>query len=177
RMLVSPAFLFRVERDSTGAPSGGTYRLTDLELASRLSFFLWSSVPDDELLKIAVQGSLHQPTVLKAQVTRMLASPKSDALVRNFTGQWLQLRNLEGALPNAVTFSDFNDNLRQSMRRETEMLFASILREGRSVLNLLNSDYTFVNERLARHYGIPDIYGTSFRRVKIPDASRRGLLG
>ncbi|MGE0392750.1 MAG: DUF1592 domain-containing protein, partial [Vicinamibacterales bacterium] len=177
RLLVSPAFLFRVERDPVGAAPGSAYRLTSVELASRLSFFLWSSVPDDELISVAATGRLRTRAVLDRQITRLLASPRADAFVRNFAGQWLQLRNLDGAEPNAVTFSDFNDNLRQSMRRETEMLFEHVLRNKRSVLDLLDADYTFVNERLARHYGIPGVYGARFRRVPVASAARRGLLG
>ena len=177
RLLVSPSFLFRVERDPAGAAPDSAYRLTSVELASRLSFFLWSSVPDDELISVAAAGRLRIRAVLDRQVTRLLASPRADAFVRNFAGQWLQLRNLDGAQPNAVTFSDFNDNLRQSMRRETEMLFEHVLRNNRSVLDLLNADYTFVDERLAKHYGIPGVYGARFRRVPVATAARRGLLG
>ncbi|MDO8794957.1 MAG: DUF1592 domain-containing protein [Vicinamibacterales bacterium] len=177
RLLVSPSFLFRVERDPAGAAPDSAYRLTSVELASRLSFFLWSSVPDDELISVAAAGRLRTRAVLDRQVTRLLASPRADAFVRNFAGQWLQLRNLDGAQPNAVTFSDFNDNLRQSMRRETEMLFEHVLRNNRSVLDLLDADYTFVDERLAKHYGIPGVYGARFRRVPVASAARRGLLG
>src|SRR5262249_11655752 len=146
-------------------------------LASRLSFFLWSSVPDDELLKVAEQGRLKDPAVLDAQVRRMLADPKSQAIVSNFAGQWLHLRNVRNILPNSDLFPDFDDNLRQSMKRETELLFESIMREDHSVLDLLNADYTFVNERLAKHYGIPGVYGSRFRRVPVTDEARRGLLG
>jgi hypothetical protein len=177
RMLASPKFLFRVERDPADATAGGSYRISDTELASRLSFFLWSSIPDDELLQLASEGKLKNPVVFDRQVRRMLADPKSQALVDNFAGQWLQLRNLRNVQPNSDLFPDFDDNLRQSFRRETELLFESIVQEDRSVLDFLTADYTFVNERLARHYGIPDIYGSRFRRVAVTDDARRGLLG
>jgi len=175
RILASPKFVFRVERDPAGLPA--VHRISDVELASRLSFFLWSSIPDDELLNAATRGSLQNPTVLETQVRRMLADPKAEALVTNFAGQWLHLRNVPNVLPNSDLFPDFDDNLRQSMRRETELFFESIIHEDRGVLDLLTADYTFVNERLARHYGIPDIYGSRFRRVVITDDARRGLLG
>jgi len=175
RILASPKFIFRVERDPPGSPA--VHRITDVELASRLSFFLWSSIPDDELLSLAIQGRLQDPTVLERQVRRMLADPKAEALVANFAGQWLHLRNVPNVLPNSDLFPDFDDNLRQSMRRETELLFESVIREDRNVLDLLTADYTFVNERLARHYGIPGIYGSRFRRVAITDDARKGLLG
>jgi hypothetical protein len=177
RILASPRFLFRVERDPAGVTAGGSHRISDFELASRLSFFLWSSIPDDELLRLASEGKLENPAVLDRQVRRMLADPKSQALVDNFAGQWLQLRNLRNVQPNSDLFPDFDDNLRQSFRRETELLFESMVQEDRSVLDLLTADYTFVNERLARHYGVPDIYGSRFRRVAITDDARRGLLG
>jgi Protein of unknown function (DUF1592)/Protein of unknown function (DUF1588)/Protein of unknown function (DUF1585)/Protein of unknown function (DUF1587)/Protein of unknown function (DUF1595)/Planctomycete cytochrome C len=177
RILASPKFLFRVERDPAGATAGGSYPVSDAELASRLSFFLWSSIPDDELLRLANEGKLKNPAVFDRQVRRMLADPKSQALVDNFAGQWLQLRNLRNVQPNTDLFPDFDDNLRQSFRRETELLFESVVQEDRSVLDLLTADYTFVNERLARHYGIPDIYGSRFRRVAVTDDARRGLLG
>ena len=153
RILASPKFVFRVERDPAGLPA--VHRISDVELASRLSFFLWSSIPDDELLNVAEQGSLQQPAVLERQVRRMLADPKAEALVSNFAGQWLHLRNVPNVLPNSDLFPDFDDNLRESMRRETELLFESIVSEDRNVLDLMTADYTFVNERLARHYGIP----------------------
>ncbi len=175
RILASPKFVFRVERDPADLPA--VHRISDLELASRLSFFLWSSIPDDELLNLASKGLLRNPAVLETQVRRMLADPKAEALVTNFAGQWLHLRNVPNVLPNSDLFPDFDDNLRQSMRRETELFFESIIREDRSVLDLLTADYTFVNERLARHYGIPDIYGSRFRRVAIVDEARKGLLG
>ena len=177
RVLASPKFLFRAERDPAGVASGSCYRLGDFELASRLSFFLWSSIPDDELLRLASEGQLANPAVFDRQVRRMLADRKSQALVDNFAGQWLQLRNLRNVQPNTDLFPDFDDNLRQSFRRETELLFESIVQENHSVLDLLTANYTFVNERLARHYGIPDIYGSRFRRVAITDDARRGLLG
>jgi mono/diheme cytochrome c family protein len=177
RILASPLFVFRVEQDAAGAVAGRPYRVSDVELASRLSFFLWSSIPDEELLRVAEQKRLRTPAVLAQQVSRMLADPRADALVANFAGQWLQLRNIRSLQPNSDLFPDFDDNLRQAFRRETELLFGSIISEDRSVITLLNADYTFVNERLARHYGIPNVYGTQFRRVPVPDESRRGLLG
>ena len=176
-ILTSPRFLFRDEPDPAGVAAGSVYRVTDLELASRLSFFLWSSVPDDELLAVATQGKLKDPVVLERQVRRMLADRKAKALVTNFAAQWLFVRNLQSVLPDTQTFPNFDDNLRQSFRTETELFFESILREDRNVLDLLTADYTFLNERLARHYGIPDVYGTRFRRVAIADPNRRGLLG
>ena len=151
------------------------YRLGDLELASRLSFFLWSSIPDDQLLTTAVQGKLKDPVVLEQEVRRMLADPRARALVDNFAGQWLFLRNLKSHVPDNKEFPNFDDNLRQAFRRETELLFESIMREDRSVLDLLTADYTFVNERLARHYGIPNVYGSRFRRVPLADVNRRGF--
>ncbi|HUK36240.1 MAG TPA: DUF1592 domain-containing protein, partial [Vicinamibacterales bacterium] len=176
-ILASPKFLVRVEQDPPSVASGAAYHVSDLELASRLSFFLWSSIPDDELLKVAETGHLSDPAVLHAQVRRMLADSRSDALVSNFAGQWLYLRNVRGAEPDKNEFPDFDDNLRQSFQRETELFFDSIMREDRSVLDLLTADYTFVNERLARHYGIPGVYGSHFRRVTVDDEARRGLLG
>ena len=178
RILVSPSFLFRTELDPADTPAGGVHAISDVDLASRLSFFLWSSIPDDELLDLAENGRLREPVVLEAQVRRMTADERADALVANFTGQWLQLRNLEQrAVPDLLLFPDFDDNLRKAFRRETELLFASVLRENRSTLDLLDADYTFVNERLARHYGIPGVYGSRFRRVELTDPNRRGLLG
>jgi mono/diheme cytochrome c family protein len=176
-ILASPEFLFRFEPDPPSLAADTVYRLSDLELASRLSFFLWSSVPDDTLINLASQGKLKDPVVLEQQVKRMLADRRSHALVSNFADQWLYLRNLKNFNPNFETFPDFDDNLRQAMQRETELFFESIVRENRSVMDLLNADYTFVDERLARHYGIPNIYGTDFRRVTITDPARRGLLG
>ena len=177
RLLAGPEFLFRVVRDPSAAAPGTNYRLTDLELASRLSFFLWSSIPDDELLDVAVSGRLHEPAVLEGQVRRMLADERASALVENFAGQWLYLRNVPALTPDENRFPDFGEALRRSMRRETELFVESVLREDRSVLDLLTADYTFVNERLARHYDIPNVYGSHFRRVALPDATRRGLLG
>jgi hypothetical protein len=176
-MLMSPDFLFRIEQDPRGAAPGTVYRLSDHELASRLSFFLWSSIPDDELLELADQGKLSDPTVRRQQVRRMLDDPRSQALVSNFAGQWLFLRNLATAKPDPQAFSEFDESLRRSFQRETEMFFESILREDRSVLDLLSADYTFLNQRLAEHYGVPKIYGSQFRRVSITDPNRRGLLG
>ena len=178
RILVSPWFLFRVERDAPDVPAGSPHPISDFELASRLSFFLWSSIPDDELLDLAEQGRLRDPNVLEAQVSRMITDPRSEALVENFTGQWLQLRNLDQRVkPDLLLFPDFDDNLKQAFRRETEMLFDNVLRKDRPVQELLTANYTFVNERLARHYGIPGVYGTRFRRVQLEDPNRWGLLG
>ena len=178
RLLVSPEFLFRVERDPAGVKPNTAYAITDLELASRLSFFLWSSIPDDELIAVAGRGELTRPAVLDRQVRRMLASPKSEAFVRNFAGQWLFLRNLDASAPVQSVFPDFDDALRQGFRRETELFVDSILREDRSALDLLRADYTFLNERLARHYGVPNVSGSQFRRVTLPPGNpRRGLLG
>jgi hypothetical protein len=177
RILASPRFVFRVERDPPGAAAGSVHPVSDLELASRLSFFLWSSLPDEELLEVASQRRLSSPAELERQVRRMLRDARSSALVSNFAGQWLQLRNVRSVLPNSDGFPDFDDNLRQAFRRETEMLFESIIREDRDVVDLLRADYTFVNERLARHYGIPNIYGSRFRRVPVTDEARKGLLG
>jgi hypothetical protein len=176
-VLASPEFLFRFESDPPGIASGTAYRLKDLALASRLSFFIWSSIPDDELLTIAGQGKLKDTAVVEQQVKRMLADPRSGALIENFAEQWLHLRNLKSSSPDLEAFPDFDDNLRQAMKQETTLFFDSVMREDRSVMDLLNADYTFVNERLARHYGITNIYGSQFRRVKVPTEARRGLLG
>src|SRR5712691_79130 len=176
-ILASPEFLFRFEPDPPTAAVGAIHRLSDLELASRLSFFLWSSVPDDQLINMASAGKLKDPAVLDQQIKRMLADRRSAALVNNFVVQWLLLRNLKSINPDFETFPDFDDNLRQAMRRETELFFDSIVREDRGVLDLLNANYTFVNERLARHYGIKGIYGADFQRITISDERRRGLLG
>jgi hypothetical protein len=176
-MLVSPQFLFRFERDPAGAAPGSVDRISDLELASRLSFFIWSSIPDDQLLNLAVQGKLQNPAVLEQQVKRMLVDHRARALGSNFAGQWLYLRNLKSLRPDEDFFPDFDDNLRQALQRETELLFESIVLEDRSVLDLLSADYTFVNERLARHYGIENVYGDQFRRVTVSDDFRKGLLG
>jgi len=176
-ILASPEFLYRFESDPDNMPAGGVRPLTDFELASRLSFFLWSAAPDDELLKVAGEKKLHDPRVLEQQVRRLLQDPKSVSLTDNFAGQWLFLRNLKSVNPDFESFPDFDDNLRQAMKHETELLFGSVVREDRPVLDLLNADYTFVNERLARHYGIKGIYGNDFQRVPITDENRRGLLG
>ncbi len=176
-LLVSPKFLFRIEQDPTSTPAGAAYRLSDLDLASRLSFFLWSSIPDGELLNVAEQGRLKNPTVLEQQVKRLLADPRASAFVTNFGGQWLYLRNLRTAAPNADLFFDFDDNLRAAFQRETEMFLQDQMQADRSVMELLTADYTFVNERLARHYDIQNVYGSHFRRVAYPDNRRAGLLG
>ncbi len=176
-VLVSPEFLFRVERDPAGVASGTAYRLNDFDLASRLSFFLWSSIPDDELLASAERAELHKRKVLEKQSRRMLADPRASNLVSNFGEQWLHLRNLESITPDLRLFPDFDDNLRQAFRRETELHFETVLCEDHSVLELLRADYTFLNERLAKHYGIPNVYGSQFRRVALgPDSERGGLL-
>jgi cytochrome c551/c552 len=177
RILADPEFVFRFEPPPASAQPNQPYRISDTELASRLSFFLWSSIPDEELLTLAIQNKLHEPAVLDHQTRRMLADPRALALATNFAGQWLYLRDLKSSSPDGREFADFDDNLRQAFQRETEMLFASIQHEDRSVLDLLDADYTFVNERLARHYGIPGIYGPDFRRVPVPSDARRGLLG
>ncbi len=178
RMLVDPDFLLRIERDPAGAEPGEPYRLSDVEVASRLSFFLWGSIPDEALLDAAEQGRLTDPAILEAQVRRMLADPRARSLVDDFAVQWLHLRNLEDVTGDPVPFPDFDDNLVEAFRQETTLFLASTLREDRSVLDLLDADYTFVNERLARHYGIPGIYGSRYRRVTVPDREQRGgLLG
>jgi hypothetical protein len=177
RILADPEFIFRFEQTPAGVAPKTPYRISDTELASRLSFFLWSSIPDEELLKLAIDGKLRQPAVLEKQARRMLADPKARALVTNFANQWLYLRDLKNANPDVTVFPDFDDNLRQGFQRETELLFESVMREDRSVLDLLDADYTFVNERLAKHYGIANIYGPDFRRVAVPSDARRGLLG
>jgi hypothetical protein len=183
-LLVSPEFLYRVEREPASAKAtagkpdeGNLYRISDQELASRLSFFLWSSIPDDELLDVAASGKLREPRMLDRQVRRMLAHPRADAVINNFVGQWLFLRNLPTILPDPRKDPDFDEDLRQGFRRETELFAGSILRDDRSVVELLTADYTFVNERLAHHYGIPNVRGTHFRRVALSDVNRRGLLG
>jgi mono/diheme cytochrome c family protein len=179
RVLASPQFLVRGEREPLSAAPGQPFRITDLELASRLSFFLWSSIPDDELIAVASQGRLSQPRVLEQQVKRMLADPRSDALITNFGQQFLYLRNLPATSPDGVFYPDWDNELRQAYKREEELFFQSIIREDRNVLDLLTADYTFVNERLAKQYGIPNIYGSQFRRVTLPPQLdyRRGLLG
>lgn len=175
-ILVSPSFLFHIERDPAAAAPNTPYPVSDVELASRLSFFLWTSIPDGTLLELAERKQLCRPEVLTAQVRRMLADPRADALVTNFAAQWLHLRNLDAVTPDARLFPDFDDNLRQAFRQETELFFGSILREDRSVVDLLTADYTYVNERLAKHYGIPYVYGSRFRRVTTTGDGRRGGL-
>jgi len=176
-MLSHPEFVFRFERPPSNAAPGSDYRVNDLELASRLSYFLWSAAPDDQLIDIAAQGKLRNPTVLEQQVRRMLADPKSEALATNFAGQWLWLRNLKDALPDYYLYPLADQNLLQSMRRETELLFYSIVKEDRSILDLLTANYTFVNQNLAKHYGISGVLGNAFRRVPLTDENRFGLLG
>jgi uncharacterized protein DUF1592/uncharacterized protein DUF1588/uncharacterized protein DUF1585/uncharacterized protein DUF1587/uncharacterized protein DUF1595/cytochrome c len=177
RILASPSFVFRPEGEPASIAAGAPYRITDSELATRLSFFFWSSIPDESLTRAARAGQLKNPGVLATQVTRMLADARASAFVSNFAGQWLHLRNLKGKVPNSELFPDFDDNLRQAFQREAELFFESVIREDRSVLDLMNADYTFVNERLARHYGIPNVFGSEFRRVSLADESRRGILG
>jgi hypothetical protein len=176
-MLVSPDFLFRVEHDPVGAAPGTSFRVNDYELASRLSFFLWSSIPDDELLRLAAEGKLKDQNVLCSQVTRMLEDRRSAAFVSNFAGQWLFLRNLAQVRPDQDVFPKFDTSLRQSFQKETELFFDAVLRENRPVTDLLSADFTFLNQRLGEHYGIPNIYGSQFRRVTLTDSSRGGLLG
>jgi mono/diheme cytochrome c family protein len=179
RLLASPTFVFFTENEPAKAQPGAAFRISDLELATRLSFFLWSSIPDSTLIDLAARNRLRRPGVLDEQIRRMLADPRAGALAENFAGQWLHLRNLENKRPNTDEFPDFDNDLRLAFRREAELFFASIMREDRSVVDLLTADYTFVNERLARHYGIPEVYGSRFRRVTLgPElAARRGLLG
>ena len=177
RILVSPDFLFRIEVDPANVPPGSAYRISDVELASRLSFFLWSSNPDDELLDLAERGRLKDRVALERQVGRMLADPRAKTLVSNFVGQWLYLRNVDAVLPDPSAFPDFDENLRAALARETDLFFESMLREDRSLLDLLRADYTFVNDRLARHYGMSGIHGTEFRRVTLTNEERQGLLG
>jgi mono/diheme cytochrome c family protein len=177
RILVDPNFLFRVEREPSGAARGTPYRLTDLELASRLSFFLWSSIPDDKLLEVATQGRLKDPAVLEQQVRRMLASPLArEALTDNFVAQWLAIRPIKNVAPSDAEFPAFDDNLREAFQQETSLFVEKTLRDDASVLDLLTANYTYVNERLARHYGIPDVHGPRFRLVTLPDDQRTGLL-
>jgi len=179
-ILVSPDYLFRIEADpapNAAIAPGAPYRVNDLDLASRLSFFLWSTVPDDQLLNLAVRGKLHDREVLQQQMRRMLADSRSRALVDNFAGQWLLLRNMSQVIPDEELYPEFDDNLRQAFEQETKLFFESMLREDHSVIDLLNANYTFVNERLAEHYGIPNIHGSNFRRVTISDENRKGILG
>ena len=177
RLLMDPNFLFRVVREPADVAPGGSYRLSDLELASRLSFFLWSSLPDDELLGVAERGVLRDPMVLEQQVRRMLADERSRSLVNNFAAQWLYLRNVRMAKPDPFQFPDWDENLRAALTQETELFLESQLREDRSVIELLTANYTFLNERLAQHYGMSNVYGSHFRRVALDDERRTGLLG
>jgi hypothetical protein len=179
RILADPEFIYRSEIEPAEVAPGAPYRISDLELASRLSFFLWSSIPDEELIELAAQGRLHDAEVIERQVERMIADPRSDAFIENFTGQWLNVRGMAASEPVVDFFPDFDSTLREAYRREIELFFGSVIHEDRSVLDLLTADYTFVNERLAKHYGIPDVYGSQFRRVELtPELDmRRGLLG
>jgi hypothetical protein len=176
-LLVDPEFMFRIERTPAGLAPGAIHRITDLELASRLSFFLWSSIPDDQLLTLASRRKLNKPSVLAQQVRRLLSDLRAEALVTNFAGQWLHLRNLPNRVPSRLDFPNFDQNLRNDFKREAELFFQSIIEEDRSVLDLMRADYTFLNERLASHYRIPDVYGGHFRRVVLADQTRHGLLG
>src|SRR4030095_1487436 len=178
RILASPKFVFHVESEPTAAPAkGGIYRIGDLELASRLSFFIWSTIPDDELLQAASKGLLRTPAGLERQVRRMLADKKAEALATNFAAQWLYLRNLKNMQPLSEEFPDFDDNLREAFEQEALLFFESVVKEDRNVMDLMTADYTFLNERLARHYRVPNIYGSQFRRVTLADDARRGILG
>jgi len=177
RILAAPSFLFRVEREPAGTAAGAAYRLDDLDLASRLSFFLWSSIPDDELRNVAVRGTLSDPAVLERQIKRMLRDPRSDALVDNFVTRWLELSKLPGVVPDTELYPEFDENLRAAMEQETRLFVASQIHDNRSVVELLTADYSFLNERLATHYGIRNIYGSHFRRVAFADKTRGGLLG
>jgi hypothetical protein len=175
-ILVNPWFLFHIEMDPPNITSETAYRIDDVALASRLSFFLWSSIPDEELLELAARGELRQSETLKQQVRRMLADKRSQSLVNTFAGQWLYLRNLDSINPDMRLFPDFDDNLRQAMRQETELFFGSVVREDRNVLDLIKADYTFLNERLAKHYGIRQVYGSHFRRISLYGGTQRGGL-
>ena len=177
RVLVSPDFLFRIEQDPADAQPGAMYSISDIELASRMSFFLWSSPPDDELLILAERGALREPGMLEQQVQRMMADPRADAFIKNFVGQWLYLRNLEDFYPDPAAFPEFDENLRTALQRETELFIDDQIRSDASLLDLLSADYTFVNERLARHYGIPGVYGSRYRKVTVDGNQRGGLLG
>ena len=177
RILTSPNFIFRIERDPLGIEPGEPYEIGDLELASRLSFFLWNSVPDEELIDLGARGRLGNPRVMEQQVRRMLADPRADEFVENFAGQWLYLRRLASVEPDIYVFPNFDDNLRQAFLEETQLFFSSIMREDRSVLDLMTANYTYLNDRLARHYGVDGVYGNAFRRVELPEGPRNGLLG
>jgi uncharacterized protein DUF1592/uncharacterized protein DUF1588/uncharacterized protein DUF1585/uncharacterized protein DUF1595 len=177
RILAAPSFLFRVEREPAGVAPGAAYRIADLDLASRLSFFLWSSIPDDELREAAVRGRLSDPPALQQQVTRMLRDPRAHALVDNFASRWLELSKLPGVVPDTELYPEFDENLRDAMEQETKLFVASQVRENRSVIDLVTADYSFLNERLATHYGIGNVYGSHFRRVTFTDGVRGGLLG
>src|SRR5438093_3247445 len=179
RILADPEFVYRGEPEPAALVAGKSYRVSDLALASRLSFFLWSSIPDDQLIDLAAQGRLKDPAMLEQQVRRMLKDPRAEALITNFTGQWLSVRSMKTSEPVVNLFPDFDDNLRNAYQRQVELFFGSIVQEDRSVVDLLTADYTFVNERLAKHYGIPNLYGPQFRRVTLPPELdvRRGLLG
>ena len=177
RVLVSPDFLFRIEQDPADAQPGAMYAISDIELASRMSFFLWSSPPDDELLNLAERGALREPGMLEQQVQRMMADPRAGAFIKNFVGQWLYLRNLEDFYPDPAAFPEFDENLRTALQRETELFIDDQIRSDASLLDLLRADYTFVNERLARHYGIPGVYGSRYRKVTVDGNQRGGLLG
>ena len=177
RVLVSPDFLFRIEQDPADAQPGAMYAISDIELASRMSFFLWSSPPDDELVNLAERGALREPGMLEQQVQRMMADPRADAFIKNFVGQWLYLRNLEDFYPDPAAFPEFDENLRTALQRETELFIDDQIRSDASLLDLLRADYTFVNERLARHYGIPGVYGSRYRKVTVDGNQRGGLLG
>ena len=176
-ILASPSFVFRLERAPGEVSPGDTYRVADVDLASRLSFFLWGTVPDEALLGLAQAGRLSEDQVLRQQVERMLADPRSEALATRFASQWLRLQDTEKNSPDAYLYPDFTGQLRGDMVRETQLLFHHLVREDRSLLELASADYTFINDRLAAHYGIPDVAGPEFRRVEYPDATRRGLLG
>jgi hypothetical protein len=177
RILAAPSFLFRIEREPAGIAAGSAYRLRDLDLASRLSFFLWSSIPDDELRDAAVRGKLNDPAALEQQVQRMLRDPRSNALVDNFASRWLELSKLSGVVPDTELYPEFDENLRDAIEQETKLFVASQVHDNRSVVELLTADYSFLNERLAAHYGIRNIYGNHFRRVTFADSMRGGLLG
>src|SRR5205085_4457407 len=177
RVLAAPSFLFRVEHPPANAAAGSVYRLSDLDLASRLSFFLWGSVPDDELLNVAVRGKLKDTAVLEQQVQRMLHDPRSDALVNNFASRWLELSKIAGVVPDTDLYREFDENLRDAMEKETKLFVGDQLHSDRSVTELISADYSFLNQRLATHYGVPNVYGDHFRKVTFADGVRGGLLG